>query len=125
MPLRRGWGEGINYRDADNNGDEVDQSPFLAEYLLKVAEPPSGRARGCLLACRRPCSLVLSPLGEAVSARRFGSALLSAAMTAKPHLASATGCAHFPADLSIDVSLESRVPLPRMNEFISAETNKL
>lgn len=68
---------------------------------------------------------MLFPFHEAVSKHLFGSALLSPVMIAEQNLASAMGCAHFTADLSIDVSLESHVPLPRMNEFISAETNKL
>lgn len=65
------------------------------------------------------------PLSGAASMCLSGSDLVFPVITAKRNLASSTGCAHFTADLSIDVSLGSHVYLPRMNEFISTETNKL
>lgn len=39
------WGESINYRYGDNNGDKVEQSPLLAVDLLEVTELSSGKAR--------------------------------------------------------------------------------
>lgn len=95
--------------------------------LLSLRRPPrdhsarQGRCGG------RPADIHTgaSPLFVAASKRLSGRDLAVPLLTAKWNLAPAIGCPHFTADLSIDVSLGSHVHLPRMDEFISTETNKL
>ena len=74
---------------------------------------------------RTPWSAVQLLSQAVVSKHLFGSDRLFPVPTAKWNLALAVGCSHLAADLSIDISLGSRVLLPGMNEFISTETNKL
>lgn len=95
--------------------------------LLSLRRPPQGRSAGQGQCGGRSADIHAgaSRLFVAASKRLSGRDLAVPLLTAKQNLAAAIGCPHFTADLSIDVSLGSHVHLPRMDEFISTETNKL
>lgn len=91
--------------------------------LLKVTERPVGEPGATALpaASRLPRASPISAAGPGLSLE----GLASPVTAAKRNLAAAAGCALVTAGVCPDVPLEGRVHLPRMSEFISAETNKL